>query len=224
MNKRTHTDPGSGSTALTGEPVEAVGWLVQVLPRIMRRLIDSENLDMPLLQLPLAQLRLAQALYKEPQEAQVAVTSDTIAGETMGQLSERLGVRHNALTQAADRLINHGLAERASDPRDRRVVRLRLTEKGTTWVQARRERRRAHLATLWAQLDFDERSQFLHAVRTLEAIGRRLEPPTAIQGTTAIPPATQTVEETLTRFVAGADTLQTTATAGTVADRIVSTT
>src|SRR5579871_4328363 len=48
------------SPALSDE--DALAWIESVLPRTMRRLMDSENLDMPLLQLPLAQLRLAQAL------------------------------------------------------------------------------------------------------------------------------------------------------------------
>lgn len=147
----------------------AVAWLENALPRVMRRLLDSENLDMPLFQLPLAQMRLAHALYHESEEA------GETAGETMGHLSERLGVRHNALTQAADRLINHGLAERLGDPNDRRIVRLRLTEKGREWVYERKARRRAHLGQLWALLTPEEREEVLQAVRTLEAAGMRLD-------------------------------------------------
>src|SRR5258708_5001379 len=113
---------------------EAFVWLERVLVSTFRRLMDTENLDMPLLQLPLAQLRLAQALYDEnPEYVQ--------AGETMGKLSERLGVKQNALTQAAARLVNHDLAERLSDRNDRRIVRLRLTQKGQEWVRERRARR-----------------------------------------------------------------------------------
>jgi DNA-binding MarR family transcriptional regulator len=148
---------------------EAIVWLESALPRVMRRLLDSENLDMPLFQLPLAQMRLAHALYHESEKA-----CET-AGETMGHLSERLGVRHNALTQAADRLINHGLAERNGDPNDRRIVRLRLTEKGRAWVYERKARRRAHLSQLWALLTSEEREEVLQAVRTLEAAGMRLD-------------------------------------------------
>lgn len=182
---------------------EAFAWLEAMLPRIMRRLMDSENLDMPLLQLPLAQLRLAQGLYG-PADEQEILTS----GETMGRLSERLGVRQNALTQAADRLINHGLAERLSDPRDRRVVRLRLTQKGREWVEARRARRRARLSQLWSLLDPRERLAVLQAVRTLEAAADRLEESDAVE------PASEalehkplpTIEETLRRFTLGTAT------------------
>lgn len=142
-----------------------IAWLENVLPRILRRLLDVENLDMPLLQLPLAQLRLAQALYAEEPASE--------AGETMGRLSERLGVRQNALTQAADRLVNHGLAERLSDPCDRRVVRLRLTQRGHDWVHQRRSRRHAHLQALYASLEEAERAEFLQAVRVLDSIAQR---------------------------------------------------
>jgi DNA-binding MarR family transcriptional regulator len=120
-------------------------------------------------------LRLAQALYPQALTQEDRDTPETSedCGDTMGRLSERLGVRHNALTQAADRLINHGLAERTGDPRDRRIVRLRLTTKGRSWVEARRERRRAHLTGLWRQLNAAERTEFLLAVHVLDAAGRR---------------------------------------------------
>ncbi|HZT42212.1 MAG TPA: MarR family transcriptional regulator [Chthonomonadaceae bacterium] len=182
---------------------EALVWLEAMLPRIMRRLMDSENLDMPLLQLPLAQLRLAQALYDPESEPEILT-----AGETMGRLSERLGVRQNALTQAADRLINHGLAERLSDPRDRRVVRLRLTQRGREWVEARRARRRARLSQLWSLLDPRERLSVLQAVRTLEAAADRLEKAGAAEPASGEPERKPlpTIEETLRRFTLGAVT------------------
>jgi DNA-binding MarR family transcriptional regulator len=193
-------------------PTEAsLAWLETVLPRIMRRLMDAENLDMPLLQLPLAQMRLAYALYPEQSGSDCAAV-----GETMGRLSDRLGVRQNALTQAADRLVRHGLAERLSDPSDRRVVRLRLTDTGTAWVRERRERRHEHLGALWAELNEFERQEFLHAVNVLQAVAERLNARTRrdLEGN-SLPDksshheessrsALPTVEETLARFTVGA--------------------
>lgn len=157
--------------AETDDPEQVIAWLERALPRIMRRLLDAENLDMPLLQLPLAQMRLAQTLYQESEAADADAS-----GQTMGRLSERMRVRQNALTQAADRLVNHGLAERVSDRTDRRIVRLRLTAQGREWVEARRERRRAHLSRLWEALTPDEHTDFLNAVRTLESVSDRLQP------------------------------------------------
>src|SRR5438105_265308 len=142
------------------EAEEALAWLERVLPRTMRRIFDSEDMNHPLLQLPLAQMRLAQALYGETGDPTAQA-----AGETMGHLSVRLGVRQNALTQAADRLIQRGLAERISDPHDRRIVRLRLTATGSDWVQTRRTHRREHLNRLWAMLEPAERDALLEAAR-----------------------------------------------------------
>ena len=169
---------------------DALDWLEQTLPHAMRRLMDSDDLDLPLLQLPLAQMRLAQALYNETDFPGIRTQ-----GETMGRLSERLGTRQNALTQAADRLINHDLAERLSDANDRRIVRLRLSEKGREWVASRRARRRARLADLWRILTGEERAEFLGAVRVLEMFSARLK--------TLMPPNEKdapTVEETLLRL------------------------
>jgi DNA-binding MarR family transcriptional regulator len=175
-------------------------WLERTLTAIMRRLMDTENLDMPLLQLPLAQMRLAQALYGDKE-----IDAASTTGETMGRLSERLNVRQNALTQAADRLVNHGLAERLSDPTDRRIVRLRLTTTGEAWVRERSSRRRARYEHLWTLLAPQERAEFLQAVRVLEAAGNRLpsghlhKPNSVIEIHSELP----TVEETLSRFTDG---------------------
>jgi DNA-binding MarR family transcriptional regulator len=198
-------DGANGAGAEAAE--DMVTWLERALPRIMRRLIDTENLDMPLLQLPIAQLRLAQALYQDAENDDIQRT-----GQTMGRLSERLSVRHNALSQAADRLVNHELAERISDVTDRRIVRLRLTEKGREWVGARRARRRAHLVKLWNALDSEERVEFVQAARVLEAAGDRLARRTSTEDEPDGPQSVVkdsekkdsedlfTVEETLSRF------------------------
>jgi DNA-binding MarR family transcriptional regulator len=177
-----------------------IAWLERTLTTIMRRLMDTENLDMPLLQLPLAQMRLAQALYADRENSTLSGL-----GETMGRLSERLHVRQNALTQAADRLVNHGLAERLSDPADRRIVRLRLTPTGEAWVRERGSRRRARYEHLWTLLDPTERAEFLQAVRILEAAGNRLpsgHSPKLISSQD-IHSELPTVEETLSRFTEG---------------------
>ena len=130
----------------------------------------------------------------------------------MGRLSERLGVRQNALTQAADRLVKHGLAERLSDPCDRRIVRLRLTETGAAWVRERRARRHEHLGALWAELTDAERREFLHAVNVLQAVARRLNARSQrdLEGNSLASESSSlegptrrelpTVEETLARF------------------------
>lgn len=147
---------------------QTISWLGATLPDILRRILDCDDLEAPLLQLPVAQLRLAQALFG---------TAGCCGGdgETMGHLSERLSVRQSALTQAADRLIGHGLAERLNDRSDRRVVRLRLTPKGRTWIAERKARRQERIERLWELLDPGERQAFEAAVHTLQQGVHRLD-------------------------------------------------
>lgn len=137
---------------------QSISWIHTNLPKIMRRLVGQENLEAPVMQLPLAQLRLAHLLFE----------SEEINGETMSRLAEKLGVRHSALTQAADRLIHNGLAERIPDKVDRRVVRLRLIAKGQEWIGDKRRHRRERLASLWQSLSPEQQIRLLEAIHVLD--------------------------------------------------------
>jgi DNA-binding MarR family transcriptional regulator len=53
-------------------------------------------------------------------------------GLTMSELARRCGLESSTLTPLMDELERYGLAARARDPDDRRVVRLYLTESGRT--------------------------------------------------------------------------------------------
>lgn len=158
------------SPAHTELPDEALLWIEHALPTTFRRLMDGGGPESPLHELPLAQLRLANALFDAGERTPGA-------GETMGRLSTQLGVKQNALTQAADRLMHRGLAERFSDPADRRIVRMRLSERGKAAVGERRARRRARFQRLWAGLNPADREMFVNAVRFLESVSLRVDSP-----------------------------------------------
>lgn len=49
---------------------------------------------------------------------------------TMGELSHALAVPMSTATRAVERWVNSGFAQRLSDPDDRRIVRIDLTENG----------------------------------------------------------------------------------------------
>ena len=55
---------------------------------------------------------------------------------TPGQLVRETGVTSGTMTNRVDRLAARGLVERLPDPRDRRVVRVRLTVHGSSRVEA----------------------------------------------------------------------------------------
>jgi DNA-binding MarR family transcriptional regulator len=61
----------------------------------------------------------------------------------MSEVAEGLGISFPAATKTIDRLVRKDLAARAEDPHDRRVVRIRLTERGRSLVhEIYRERAR----------------------------------------------------------------------------------
>lgn len=55
---------------------------------------------------------------------------------TMGELSRELEVPLSTATRTVDWLVNNGYAHRLPDPKDRRVVRVELTETGKANYQA----------------------------------------------------------------------------------------
>jgi DNA-binding MarR family transcriptional regulator len=66
---------------------------------------------------------------------------------TVGDLAERLGIRHHTAVELVDRLVEAGLCVRRHDPDDRRRVLLLLTEPGEARLAALSA---AHLAELRA--------------------------------------------------------------------------
>jgi DNA-binding MarR family transcriptional regulator len=104
--------------------------IAEYLPEIMRKLFGGRLIVSKAWELTIPQLRALSIVADRP-------------GCTMGELAGGLGIRVNAATGLADRLVQHKLLEREADPADRRLVRLRLTASGRrAWEACRRERRR----------------------------------------------------------------------------------
>jgi DNA-binding MarR family transcriptional regulator len=66
---------------------------------------------------------------------------------SVGQVAAALGIAQPSATETLDKLVRHGLVERAPDPSDRRVVRNALSEQGKEMIDRPWETRRALLAS-----------------------------------------------------------------------------
>jgi len=75
---------------------------------------------------------------------------------TMGELCEELDISESAGTALSDRLVGRGLVERRSDPRDRRVVRLAMSERARGMVDAFAEVKRRQMARALSVLDTED--------------------------------------------------------------------
>lgn len=66
-------------------------------------------------------------------------------GTTQADLVQRIGIEQPTIAKAMTRMERAGFVERAADPGDRRVTRLRLTERGEAVVDA--------VVAAWAQVE-----------------------------------------------------------------------
>jgi DNA-binding MarR family transcriptional regulator len=85
-------------------------------------------------------------------------------------LAASQGVTQPAMTQLIARLEEAGLAERAADPDDGRVVQIRVTADGRALLGRRRAVRAERLAGLLAQLSPEEQAALAAALPAIEAL------------------------------------------------------
>jgi DNA-binding MarR family transcriptional regulator len=87
-------------------------------------------------------------------------------------LATREGVTQPAMTQLVSRLQEAGLAVRAGDPEDGRVVLVHITDTGRAALAERRQARAASLAELLARLSEDERARLVAALPAIDSLTR----------------------------------------------------
>jgi DNA-binding MarR family transcriptional regulator len=87
---------------------------------------------------------------------------------TMAELAAAEQVRGPTATRIVDALVRRGLAERVSDPADRRIVRVAATEEGRALLESGRRRRVRALTERLALLADSERRALERAVELLE--------------------------------------------------------
>ncbi len=80
---------------------------------------------------------------------------------TMGELSCALVVPFSTATRIVDGLVGNGYVERLSDPDDKRVVRITLTESGRRLYEAIDDYVAKHITRILSTLTAKERNTFL---------------------------------------------------------------
>lgn len=137
--------------------------LERLMPEIARNLfaLDPEN---PALDLPISQLRVCSMLSDGPL--------------SLGALGERLGVSPSAVSQLADRLERAGYVERVLEADDRRVRRLRLSERGEAMMRDRRAERTRHAEAALSRLCPETRAALLAHLEALLAASAAVQCPT----------------------------------------------
>jgi DNA-binding MarR family transcriptional regulator len=88
----------------------------------------------------------------------------------LSDLAAAEGVTQPAMTQLVSRLEHDGLAARAGDPSDGRVVVVRITDAGRDLVQRRRQVRAERLAELLGELSPEDRMAIVAALPALDRL------------------------------------------------------
>lgn len=88
----------------------------------------------------------------------------------MGELSAELGFPLSSTTRLVDWLVRAQIAERVSDPKDRRIVRVCLTERGHQFHRATMEHNKRQVIELVSRFSPDEQAQLLQLLTKLRAI------------------------------------------------------
>jgi DNA-binding MarR family transcriptional regulator len=89
----------------------------------------------------------------------------------MTELADRLGIVPRSLTTVIDALEEAGLVQREIDPRNRRAILLRLTDRGAAVRDDLREARRRAAEDLFAPLSAADRKTLAALLSQLDAEG-----------------------------------------------------
>ena len=136
-----------------------------LLMEIVKSLYARDTQVPGLLELPVAQLRVLNVLGRGPDERR----------PTMGELADALSVALSTATQIVERIEKRGLVRREhSDPDDRRVVRLALTDEGRRLMGERRRLRHERLDQAMTQLSDEQTRELLAALTPLAAASRQV--------------------------------------------------
>ena len=116
--------------------------------------------------------RLRQQSEGEVTPSQLSALSsvDRLGPLTLGELAAAEQVQPPSMTKIVAGLEGHGFVTRAVDEKDRRIVRVRISEEGRRFVARSRTRKNAYLAGRLSQFEPEERALIEQALPLLERL------------------------------------------------------
>jgi DNA-binding MarR family transcriptional regulator len=92
---------------------------------------------------------------------------------TMGELCAKMFLACSTATDLIDRMERNDLIARVRDPQDRRVIRLKVLEKGARVIEEVLEARRQYLASILAEVSEAQRDQMIEALERINLLMNR---------------------------------------------------
>lgn len=130
----------------------------EIMPFIMRDFLRRQTAEFYKMKITIPQFAILDYLKRQ-------------AEQKMTDIAKIMNVTTAAMTGAIDKLVRYGYVKRAEDPRDRRVIRVKLTRKGEGLVNRLIEQRQRVLINMFGKISEKEREDYL---RILTHIKERL--------------------------------------------------
>jgi DNA-binding MarR family transcriptional regulator len=89
-------------------------------------------------------------------------------GSSQREIAKLARIKPGSLTEVLERLEKGGYVTRSRDPKDRRIIRVDLTERGKEFYQDLIARRDRFNQALLANVDVQERQQFVTVLAKME--------------------------------------------------------
>ena len=99
----------------------------------------------------------------------------------MSDLAASIGISLPTLTGIIERMVKRELVAREKDDNDRRMVKVKLTSKGTKIIKKSHDQKREHLRPMITLLDTDDRKSLLRILETLVSEIQKQHPKFGIQ-------------------------------------------
>jgi DNA-binding MarR family transcriptional regulator len=91
----------------------------------------------------------------------------------MTDIARFLSVTTAASTGVVERLVKAGYALRVFDPRDRRIIRIKLSVKGSAVVEKIMRQRRQMIMDIFGEISENERQQYLAILTRIQQVMRK---------------------------------------------------
>lgn len=140
--------------------VEVVDKLLLLLPTLEKRLIRPLELEIK----PSLSILQYNALF--------IMKNDGIL--TMSELSNKMCISKQQLTPMVDKLIDNGLVERMTNEKDRRIINVKLSERGYNFLNDSKAEITEALKKRMEVFDKDEVNTLLKAIDDIYSITKKL--------------------------------------------------
>ena len=100
----------------------------------------------------------------------IRIVQESGGNITMSELARWMHMPKQQMTKLVDRLIDRQFVERVSDPDDRRIIRLRLTDRAQDYIDHFLEQETAYYRDLFDSMPQTDRDDFHRALETMHRV------------------------------------------------------